>query len=487
MADDQLVAGDDTITDLGKYVLDDIPDGALPELTGEPAAKKQCGEGTSSGPAGPSTSTAAPPAPPPMQRSNSSGSSAATAPSSSRPSAPPRPRSTPPARPQPPAQEAAAEQPSSGSASNLALSVRYRHLRRHRPSVGTKLRSLTRDTQTLVAVMFPECSEEVRESILARIAAALPGPAAFNGAVPQFDAASGEPLCLPCRSYFRHMYSWASVADARTFRGLFANPFLVRIHNSRPIEFKIHTDPYPVFTAAKARSDTYVVIRNVPLGVQAANLRQSLLNGKTDDNLPWLADLLHFHRLKDPYDGLPYSQMLGLPVAAEGDPSFQHISAILWIPDQVEHAFLNISSHSCSLCSSNHRLEDHACFAITRRNRVSKSWAPSSLSSPVSITSFVPCQSVSGKLLDQHAASAAFKKDPGLLLIGLDLDVEVWACSTCDFVCGLALDSAMFHLNSEQHRTKLQDPALQNTTKDKYGAWKAETLVQHPRIKALQQ
>ncbi|CAI5512378.1 unnamed protein product [Closterium sp. Naga37s-1] len=535
MADDQLVAGDDTITDLGDYVLDDIPDGALPELTEEPAAKKQCGEGTSSGPAGPSTSTAAPPAPPPMQCSNSSGSSAATAPSSSRPSAPPRPRSAPPARPQPPAQEAAAEQPASGSASNLALSVRFRHLRRHRPLVGTELRSLTRDIQSLVAVMFPECSEEVRESILARIAAALPGPAAFNGTVPQFDAASGEPLRLPRRSYFRHIYSWASAADARTFRGLFANPFLVRIHNSRPIEVKIHIDPYPVFTAAKARSDTHVVIRNVPLGVQAANLRQSLLNGKTEDNLPWLADLLHFHRLKDPYDGSAYSQMLGLPVAAEGDPTFQRISAILWIPDQVEPAFLNITSHSCSLCSSNHRLEDHACFAITRRNRVSNrqsitvsalqavngnfpSLPRSYLASPFSphllvispaelplpfhhqflllrsfsanrflVLSFSAPLCLRRKLLGQHAASAAFKKDPGLLLIGLDLDVEIWACSTCDFECGLALDSAMFHLNSEQHRTKLQDPALLNTTKDKYGAWKAETLVQHPRIKALLQ
>ncbi|CAI5956564.1 unnamed protein product [Closterium sp. NIES-65] len=275
MADEQLAVGDDTITDLGDYVLEDLPDGALPELNGEPAAKKQCGEGTSSGSAGPSTSTAAPPASQPMRRSNSSGSSATTAPSSPRPAVPPRP--------------------------------------------------------------------------------------------------------------------------------------------SRPIEVKIHTDPYPDFSAAKARGDTHVVVRNVPLGIKAENLHESLLTGKTEDGLPWLADLLHFHRLKDSYDGSAYSQMLGLPIAAEGDLSFER------------------------------------------------------------------------KLLGQNAATAAFKKHPGLVLIGLDLDVEVWACSVCDYECGIALESAMFHINSDSHRTKLQDSAHLNATKDKYGAWKAETMVQHHRIKALLQ
>ncbi|CAI5481400.1 unnamed protein product [Closterium sp. Yama58-4] len=460
MTDEQLAAGEETITDLGDYVLEDLPDGVPPELNEEPAAKKQCGEGTSSGAAGASAPAAAPLVPQPMQRSNSSGSSAATAPSSSRPSAPPRPRSAPPSRPQPPVQEAAVEQPSAGTAANLSLSVRYRNLRRHRPSVGTELRSLTRDPLLLVAVMFRECSEEVRESILSRIAAALPGSAAFNRAVPQFDAATGEPLLLPRRTYFRHIYSWTSAADARIFRGLFAVPFLVRLNNSRPIEVKIYVDPYPEFSAAKARGDTYMVVRNVPLGVQPEELRASLLSGKTDDDLPWLADLLHFHRLKDPYDGSAYSQMLGLPVAAEGDPSFNRISAILWIPDQEEPAFLNISCHACTLCSSNHRLEDHACFAITRRNRVANRQ---------SIT-MSALQAVNGKLLGQHASTAAFKKDPGLLLISLDLDVEVWACSICDFVCGIALDSAMFHLNSDQHRNRLKDPAHQNVSKDKYGA-----------------
>ncbi|CAI5953829.1 unnamed protein product [Closterium sp. NIES-64] len=120
--------------------------------------------------------------------------------------------------------------------------------------------------------------------------------------------------------------------DARIFRGLFTTPFLARIHNSRPVEVKLYIDPYPAFTAAKARGDTYMVVRNVPIIVKAEGLRESLLGERTEADHPWLADILHFHRLKDPYDGSAYSQILGLPVAAEGDPSFERISAILLDP-----------------------------------------------------------------------------------------------------------------------------------------------------------
>ncbi|CAI5531947.1 unnamed protein product [Closterium sp. Naga37s-1] len=304
MTDEQLAAGDDTLTDLGDYVLEDLPDGALPELHGEPATKKLCGEGTSS--------------------------SAATAPSSSQPVAPPRPRSAPGSRPQPQVQAAVTEQAAAGSASSLALTVRYRNLRyrnlrHHRPSVGSELRSLTRDTQSLVTVMFPECSEEVRESILARIAASLTGPVAFNGAVPHYDAAASDPLRLLRKTYFRHIYAWPSAYDARIFRSLFS--LTVRLANSRPIEVKVFIDPYPEYATAKARGETYLVMRNVPLGVTQECMRATLLGGETEDKLPWLADLLHFHRLKDPYGGSAYSQMLGLPVAAEGDPSFKRIPA----------------------------------------------------------------------------------------------------------------------------------------------------------------
>ncbi|CAI6000988.1 unnamed protein product [Closterium sp. NIES-65] len=76
-------------------------------------------------------------------------------------------------------------------------------------------------------------------------------------------------------------------------------------------------------------------------------------------------------------------------------------------------------------------------------------------------------ESAAGRLIGQHPAPAAFKKDPGLLLIGVDLDVEVWTCALCDFDCGLAMDSAMYHLNSELHRKRLQESAHLPAVKDK--------------------
>ncbi|CAI5949045.1 unnamed protein product [Closterium sp. NIES-64] len=79
-------------------------------------------------------------------------------------------------------------------------------------------------------------------------------------------------------------------------------------------------------------------------------------------------------------------------------------------------------------------------------------------------------ESAAGRLIGQHPAPAAFKKDPGLLLIGVDLDVEVWTCALCDFDCGLAMDSAMYHLNSELHRKRLQESAHLPAVKDKYAA-----------------
>ncbi|CAI5463473.1 unnamed protein product [Closterium sp. Yama58-4] len=501
MTDEQLAAGTDNLTDLGDYVLEDLPDGTLPDLPGERAAKKQCGEGTSSAASGGSAPTAAAPAPLPVQRSNSSGSSAATAPSSSRPAAPPRQRPAPPSRPQPPAQDAAAEQTPAGPSPNLSLTARYRNLRRHRPSVGTELRSLIRDTQSLVTILFPECSEEVRESILARISAALPGSTAFNGAVPQYEAAAGEPLRLPRKSYFRHIFSWPSANDARVFRRLFTSPFLVRLNNSRPVEVKVYTDPFPEFSAAKARGDTHLVVRNVPLGVSAERLRATLLAAVTEANLPWLADLLHFHRLKDPYDGSSYSQMMGLPVAAEGDPAFERISAVLWIPDQEDPALVNISCHACTLPKRLRIVGSFYCLLVlsflfsARLSGLCLSYwscllrpfqGPSSVSSVSALEPALSTPMISGKLLGQHAAAMAFKKDLGLLLIGLDLDVEVWTCSMCDIECGLALDSAMFHLNSERHRARLLETAHKTAVKDTYAIYAPSTpAVRRPWWRAI--
>ncbi|CAI5472312.1 unnamed protein product [Closterium sp. Yama58-4] len=327
----------------------------------------------------------------------------------------------------------------------------------------------------MVDVIFPESSvEEARAAVLARISVLINGQA-FNGVIPSFESAASEALRHPRRTYSRHSYSWPSANDARIFRSIF--PITVRLPNNRSIEVKVFNDPNLDFTMARARGDTHVVLRNVPLGYSPERIRSTLLAGRTEAGLPWLSDLQLFHRLKDPYDDSAYSQLLGLPVAADGDASFDRIPAVLWLPGQEDPVLLNISSHSCIVCSSNHRVADHACFALTRRARLPNRHT----------ISVAQLQTVNGSLIGQHPAPAALKKDPGLLLIGVDLDVETWTCSMCDFVCGLALDSAMYHLHSELHRKRLQESAHLPAVKDKYGAWRVSTLLQHQRISAFLQ
>ncbi|CAI5955555.1 unnamed protein product [Closterium sp. NIES-64] len=391
MTEGQIPVGDDTLDELGEEFLEDLSDVALPVLndevahsapagthstqSGEPAAKKLCGEGQSSA-AGPSgVASASTSAPPSIPRASSSGSSDATAPALGRAIAPSAPRPAPASRSRPVQPEPEPEHAAAGAASGLAPNVRFQNLRRH------------------------------------------------------------------------------------------------------PMEVKVFSDPNVEFTMALARGDTHMVLRNVPLGYSPERLRSTLLAGVTDAGQPWLSDIRLFHRLKDPYDDSAYSQLLALPVAAEGDVGFERIPAVLWLPGQEDPVLLNISSHSCSVCSSNHRVTDHACFALTRRARLPNRHT-------ISVSQL---QSVNGRLIGQQPAPAAFKKDPGLFLIGVDLDVEVWTCSLCDFTCGLALDSAMYHIASETHRKRLQESAHLPAVKEKYGAWRVSTLLQHQNISAFLQ
>ncbi|CAI5477046.1 unnamed protein product [Closterium sp. Yama58-4] len=491
MTEGQIPVGDDTLDELGEEFLEDLADGALPVLndevahsapasshpsqSGEPAAKKLCGEGQSSA-AGPSgVASASTSAPPSIPRASSSGSSDATAPALGRAIGPSAPRPAPVSRSRPVHPEPEPENAAAGAASGLAPNVRFRNLRRHRTTVGTTLHALTRNTQSLVDVIFPESSaEEVRAAVLTRIASLINGQA-FNGVIPSYESATGEALQRPRRTYSRHSFFWLAAQDARIFRSLF--PITVRLANNRAMEVKVFSDPNLEFTMARARGDTHMVLRNVPLGYSPERLRSTLLAGVTDAGQPWLSDIRLFHRLKDPYDDSAYSQLLGLPVAAEGDVGFERIPAVLWLPGQEDPVLLNISSHSCSVCSSNHRVNDHACFALTRPARLPNRHA-------ISVSQL---QSVNGRLIGQQPAPAAFKKDPGLLLIGVDLDMDVWTCSLCDFTCGLALDSAMYHIASETHRKRLQESAHLPAVKEKYGAWRVSTLLQHQNISAFLQ
>ncbi|CAI5968417.1 unnamed protein product [Closterium sp. NIES-64] len=62
--------------------------------------------------------------------------------------------------------------------------------------------------------------------------------------------------------------------------------------------------------------------------------------------------------------------MLGMSVAPPNDPLFEAIPAVIWVPNVQEHILVNISAHSCGVCSSNHRTRDHSNFAAVQRNRI---------------------------------------------------------------------------------------------------------------------
>ncbi|CAI5465918.1 unnamed protein product [Closterium sp. Yama58-4] len=94
-------------------------------------------------------------------------------------------------------------------------------------------------------------------------------------------------------------------------------------------------------------------------------------------------------------------------------------------------------------------------------------------------------QQTNGQILGARPAPDAFRKDPGLLYIGLDVEVEPWTCVLCNFACGPALDSAMAHMASEAHTANLRASAKGPAAKIKYSNWRALTFVAIPQIAAF--
>ncbi|CAI6004291.1 unnamed protein product [Closterium sp. NIES-65] len=209
MTEGQIPVGDDYFDELGDEFLGELPDGALRDLhenaapsapvgaqpppSGEPAAKKLCSEGQSSAASTSGTASAPPSAPPPVPRASSSGSSAATASAPGRTPPPSAPRPAPASRSRPLQPEPEPDHTAAGVTTGLAPNARYRNLRRHRMTVGAVLHTLTRDTQSMVDVIFPESSsEEVRAAVLSHISALINGQA-FNGVIiPSFESAGAH-------------------------------------------------------------------------------------------------------------------------------------------------------------------------------------------------------------------------------------------------------------------------------------------------------
>ncbi|CAI5472389.1 unnamed protein product [Closterium sp. Yama58-4] len=251
----------------------------------------------------------------------------------------------------------------------LTLTGRFLRLRRNRETVGVVVNNLARDTQSVVVILFPEALESHRSRIVTRVRSVLRGRDFAGGRVPAFEASAGELLRLPCRSYARHVFQWPSRDDAARFRGLL--PITYRAADGPTAEIKVYVDPVPEFTAAKARGEPVLVIRNIPIGFATQDIKNLLVGRRTEGGARWLGDLLHFHKVFDPYEESYLPQMAGVPVAPENDPLFDAVPAVIWIPQVQEPMLVNISSHSCAVCPSNHRTRDHSSFAAVRRNRIS--------------------------------------------------------------------------------------------------------------------
>ncbi|CAI5513907.1 unnamed protein product [Closterium sp. Naga37s-1] len=253
-----------------------------PAVSAPPPAKRVCAAGSSN--SAPVAPRAAPVVPPvtPVMASAAGPSSAAPAPSTS-------------------TQEA-------NPVVALAITGRYQRLRRNRETVGVVVAALARDTDALVVLLFPEALEAHRSRILTRVRSILRGREFSGGRVPVFEASAGELLRLPRRSYCRHMLQWPSVDDANRFKQL--PPITYRSSEGSSAEIKVYQDPAPDFSAAKARGETVLVLRNVP----------------------WVLRSKRF--------------MLGIAVAPPNDPLFEAIPAVIWVPNVQEPILVNISAHS---------------------------------------------------------------------------------------------------------------------------------------------
>ncbi|CAI5514556.1 unnamed protein product [Closterium sp. Naga37s-1] len=121
--------------------------------------------------------------------------------------------------------------------------------------------------------------------------------------------------------------SWPTRDDAARFRRLLPGT-IYRAADGPSAEIKVFEDPVPDFTAAKARGKAVLVIRNVPIGYATHDIKNLLMNRRTKRGDKWLGDLLHFHKLYDPYEESFLPQILGVPIAPVNDPLFEAAKVI---------------------------------------------------------------------------------------------------------------------------------------------------------------
>ncbi|CAI5512617.1 unnamed protein product [Closterium sp. Naga37s-1] len=376
---------------------------------------------------------------------------AASSSSSKLPGASPRPVST--------ANVEVSSAPSLG-----APGKRFRRLCALRDTVGETVTDVKRDLDTLVTMIFPvHLAEQHRKEIVAFLKKGLRRSDFKNWQIPLVKSMAGENLKFGRNTYARQILQFPNKEAAEAFAG--RPPIFYPLPHGPAVELKVYVDPAPEFTAAKARGETHIVIRNIPLGLTEEQLVGILLKGKNRDGQKWISELLHFHTASDPYEEMFQLQMHGIVKPMIGDEAFSVTPPVIWIDDVREPVLVNLSCHSCGICSSNHRTGDHHVFPTMRCNKINN---------PHSI-SVAQLQNVNSKALGHSPAANRIKQDLGLLFIGLDSEVEVWTCCACDFICGWTIDTALAHGDSPQHLRRLQTsgPLL----KEEFGDLKAQEFL----------
>ncbi|CAI5483032.1 unnamed protein product [Closterium sp. Yama58-4] len=438
-------AEEETIAETGDDLLvDDLLEGLIDDLASSPdhpAAKKPCmdpgaGPASFNSPSTSSDSALAQPAPSPVLLA------AAAAPTATQQGPAPSLAATAAAPNGPVLRAAAYATVASGANPAPALPASLfaspvpggppRNLRRARTSAATPM-LLPLRRRVVVTILLPEAIlESHRTEILAGINAQLCGFMFDSRIIPPFEHTVGESLRVARHVYGRLLFSWPSQEDA-----------------------------------AAAGAPT-LSIRNVPLEIDPEELRAFLLGSTEEDGSHWLADLIEFHRASDPYENTFFTHLAGLPVATPDDPNFERIPSEILLEENKPAMLLNFSCHVCTLCGNNHRAPDHETFAARRRGRLTNK----------NTISIAQLQQANGNSLGNHAAPTAFSNDPGLLYIGLGDWIKYWTCTLCDFTCGAALDSAMEHIHSDLHVTRVKASAHRPAAKEEFGPWRALTLLQ---------
>ncbi|CAI5935853.1 unnamed protein product [Closterium sp. NIES-65] len=203
------------------------------------------------------------------------------------------------------------------------------------------------------------------------------------------------------------------------------------------------------------------------------------------------ADPLHSHELPPPAQPPPTpASPHSLPVQPHPLGPIPHLAPGLWpFAPHCTHPTPLLTPHSCPPPPTTSPTGTLRCLFPLSLSALSPPSSPTALSFPCPLYGwafFHPCSLPScpppfsnalphaSNILGNHAAPTTFRNDPGLLYVGLDDKVETWTCALCDFTCGAALDSAMVHIQSAMHTSRVKAMAHRPAAKEAFGPWSAQ-------------